>query len=168
MFGNKTPELREPNLSSEFSPYNGMTKKTGSVSGSSHGLINCFKYPRIFVFKVIGLCEQSRRTLVDQLEWSELVTCFGANLEQVSQGALGTKRDWTLTVRIPGASSGTVTMMKNMLSSTNLEEESMSHIYSDGRIVIQYGWRSKAVVSRYGPPPCGLRPISVLGNGTRN
>lgn len=149
MFGRKTPELTGPNLSSGRNPYNEIQNKSGKTSGNQQRKEIIYRYPQQFVFRVIGLSGQFSQTIVDQLEWSELVTCFGVEVGQESHGELGKRREWKLTVKIPGQSFGMVMGVKRMLSSMNLEEVSMLRTCCDGWIVTQFEWKSKDQANLY-------------------
>lgn len=89
----------------------------------------------------VGLCEASMRTIVNQLEWSELATFFGVELVVESRGGLGRKREWELILSVPNLNSGWATTAKSTLLSMNLEVVSRLAICSDGLIDIQYTWK---------------------------
>jgi len=95
--------------------------------------------------------------MTNLLEWKERATYFGGQPAQVKVVAHGLKPEWKLIVKTQEQNSGVVTVLKNMLLSTNFVEVSTLLTSSAGLIVIQSVWRSKAQVDlfvqqRYGSP----------------
>jgi hypothetical protein len=121
----------------------------------------------MYEFVVIIRSEKSALTTMHQLQWSAAALSIGATLELASQGLLGMKPVWTLTLKIPIPNTGAVTEVSNMLSSTNFVAVSMSHTYSAGWIVIRSQWKLKGEVSHYVHGPFGSLPTYVLMDGTQ-
>lgn len=158
MFGRKKRESSIPSSSSECAPSIQANEKTGKPSGPPLAEEIIWQSPHLFVCKVTGLCEASRLTTLNQLEWSELATYSGVILEQGKVCGLGKRRGWTLTLRIPGQNSGAVTVAKSLLSSMNFGVESISHTCCDGWIVTLVKWKSKdhlrlCYATDFGSPP---------------
>lgn len=119
------------------------TQRTGKGSGNGPARVLFPRSRQESEFVLIELSDQSRQITLNQLEWSELVSYTGVQLEQVSHGELGMKRAWTLTLRTHGTSSGAATKVKNMLLSMNFEVLSTSHTCSAGWIGTRSEWKLK-------------------------
>lgn len=165
--GKKTPELKEPNSSSDYIPSEETSPPTGNKSGNRRKQVPSRMYQRIFVFEITNLSDESRLTLLNQWEWSGLVACTGVELEQANQGELGQKQEWDLTLKIPTPSFGVVTEVMNTLSLTNLREGSTSVTFCDGWIVTLSTWKPRADLLHLPPPVSGSLQILLREIGTQ-
>lgn len=167
MYKKKTPELKARNLNLGLN----LSHETPVLNGSQFGpppspeISNPF--PRMCVWSIIGRFEPLVQIIQDVSEWRENVSSTGGKQELESLDALGMKRVWRLTVKIPAPSSGMVTRFKSMLLSMNFEEVLILPICFDGLIGTQYEWRSKALPNlylqrRYGSPPIYDRATGIL------
>lgn len=117
-------------------------------------------------YLTLGHSEQFLRTIRNRLRLSELAMYSGVQLELASLGVLGKRRHLRLTLRIHEQNSGMGIMVKNLLSSMNLEAELTLDTSYDGWTATQSVWRLK------GPQPysvqlkSGSRATSTQGNGT--
>jgi len=168
MFGRKTPESKEPSLNLEKSPSSETAPQIGTLFGNQHSEETSCPFLQTFEFIVIGLSELSALTTLNQLKWSELAMFSLVQLGLGSHDALGANPEWRLSVKIPTANSGAVTVVNQELSSMNFVVESMSHTYSAGLIVTRATWKSKDQVSHYVQNPFGLHPTWMLINGIPN
>lgn len=159
MFGKKKPGLKVPNLNSEPSQSNETRRSNGKRSGPMHSQETFWQYRHRSVFKVIGLSDLSAQTMRNQLEWSELATYSGVQLELASHGPLGNPLEWTLIVKIQGQNSGADTLVRRKLLSMNFGVELTSRICFDGWIVTQSVWKSKALRNRYWQAQFGSRQM---------
>lgn len=157
--GKKTPEYQEPNLNSDANQSGETRQTTGNPSGNMPLQDVYWPSRHQYVFKITELSELSRRTLLDQIQWSELVTYTGVQLVQESRALLGNEQVWTLTLKIPGQSFGAATVAKKMLSLMNFGVESTSRTCSDGWIVTQLLWRSKEAPLYFAPKRFGSPQI---------
>jgi hypothetical protein len=117
------------------------------MSGSYFGKVQnqgpFLKFPPKYEYNITKLCERSAQILRNRLEWSELVPYSGVQLELVNQGELGTKLDWTLTLKIPTRNSGAAIKVRKILLSMNFEEQYRSLTFCDGWTGTRSWWRSK-------------------------
>lgn len=164
-FGKKTLPLRAPDLSSGWSPFDGMSPQIGMPSDSSPLQENCPKYQRTYSFVIIGRSLQSLQTMQFQLRAYEKFMYFGAipALEKVSEP--GKRVVYRLTLRILDPSGGAVTAIKLRLSWMNFEEELISHTFFDGLTDTQLLWSEKADPALCWPPKYGLLATWILGHG---
>jgi len=124
MYGKTTQGSEEPSLSWVRNLSDLILKPTGSPSGPPPSPETCQPSQRRYEFAVTSPFEASQVIMhrLDQL--NDNVKCFGEPPALVSRKELGTKGVYLLTVKIPAQSSGTVTAVRKMLSSTSLEEVS--------------------------------------------
>lgn len=145
--GKRRPGSPVRSLNSESSQSESIISWTGEEFGNLQKLVVSNKSQRTFEYRIIGLCESSVRTIRNQLEWSDLVKFSGVKLEQESRSELGTKPEWTLTLKIPEQSGGMGILVSNMLLSMNLEVQLIYLTCSAGLTDIQSWWKLKGQVS---------------------
>lgn len=165
--GRKIHVSPEPSLNLEPNPLTDPTRPTGSPSGPWPRPEITWPSRRKFVFRVTGLSEASRLTMLNQAQWNELAMFSGVQLEQASQGELGNLVEWTLTLKTLGPSSGAATAIKKLLLSMNFGAVLTSHTCSDGWIVTQSLWKSKAEPLYFAPKRSTSLPTWNQNNGTQ-
>lgn len=141
--GKNKQESPEPNSNSAKNLFKETSPKTGNRSGKMLKKEILWQSRRRFDFRVTGLSNPLRQTLLNQLEWCAQHTFIGVQLEQESHGMLGHEQEWMLTLKIPEANSGAVTEARRQLSSMNFAEASISHTCSDGWTVTLSCWKLK-------------------------
>lgn len=147
MSGRMSPASPTPASSLGSCPYDEMHPSTGKEFGISLRMGTYLPYPHQFVYKVTGLSVRSAQTMRNRLEWSDLVTVSGVELNLGNRGMLGQQPVSTLTLKIPARSSGVDTWIRAVWSLMNFEEVSMSATSSDGWIVIRSLWRKRDLQS---------------------
>jgi len=141
--GKKIPESPVPNSNSDPDQSYDHAQFNGPESGNSQQKEILWRSKKVYVYNIIELSDKLHQTIVNRLEWSDLVLYSGVVLEQESQHELGRKRVWTVTVKILGQNSGAVTEVKKILLSMNLGVLSTSLTYCDGWTVSQSTLKSK-------------------------
>lgn len=167
MSGRNKQESQTRSLNLEPNPSIDLVDQTGSPSGTWQRAETLMPLRHRSEFVITGVSGRFARILRDQLEWSELASFSGAQLVLESQGELGKKLLWTVTLRTLSQSFGVVTAVRKMLLSMNLEEESRSVTYCDGWIDIRSMWRLKALVFHSVPRDFGLQVTSRRRRGTQ-
>lgn len=167
MSGKKQPEYKVLNSNLEVSPSSETQQPIGVKSEREPSPVNLMKSPMMYTFDITGISSELQPIIQHRLEWSELATCSGVRLSWESRGALGTRPEWRLILRIPGPNGGAVTEVNNMLSSMNFGVISVLAICSDGWIVTQSQWKPKEVLSPYALLNSGLLQTLILEVGTR-
>lgn len=166
MYGKKTPVLKVPDSNWEVDLGSATAPKTGMQYGIQPETEIYNLSQQTFEWCITAQSELSLQTLHNLLLWNDLVWYSGALLELVNPEELGLKQDSWLILRIPEPSFGVVMEVKNTLLLMNSEEESISHIYSDGWIVTRSSWRLKEPLSSYALPSFGSPPTSIPNVGT--
>jgi len=99
----KTPLPSPTQGSSLDNSLSGVTLNgTGTASGNLLLQVLSMESLHKSKFVIMGLSEESALTIKHQLEWCELVTYSGVQLELESQGELGKKGVWTVTLKTRG------------------------------------------------------------------
>lgn len=163
--GKKKPGSPVRSLSTESDRSDETNEPIGNKYGSAPSGEITNRFRRIYEFVVIVRSEKSAMTTMHRLQWSAAAMSIGATLELGSQGLLGMKPVWTLTLRIPIPNSGVLTEVSGMLSSMSFVVASMSHTYSGGWIAIRSVWRLKEEVSHYVQNAFGSLPTYALMTG---
>jgi len=167
MSGRKILELNELNSSLGPNPFRETRSTIGKQSGTLPRVGTSGRFLRRSDFKVTGLSDKLVQTLRNQLEWSELASFSGVELELASQALLGKELDWTLTLKIPGRSFGAAMEAKKMLLLMNFEVVSTSDTYLDGSIVFQSLWKLKEDPVYLTLSQFGLLQTSTQESGTQ-
>lgn len=101
MFGKTPPLSLAPDLNLDRNQLTPPPKLTGKLFGHLQKP-EIWKQSRpMLEYFVTDLCEESMRTIRDQLVWSEVVAYSGVELGLVSRGQLGNKPVWTLILKVP-------------------------------------------------------------------
>lgn len=175
MYGRTTPQSRVPGLNLEsLNPGSSLERylstDQSNVTGNGSGISPQEEIFQLSLlrseFKVIGPSVQSLQTLLNQLEWNEVVKSSGVAVELASRGVLGVKLVPMLILRILEPSFGVDTEIRSVLSSMNFEEVSMSDTFSDGWTATLSLWRSKDPPPYSGRQDIGLPPIYPQRPGT--
>lgn len=124
------------------------------------------RFPPQFEYVIIGLSTELRRTICSHIMAHAFAKSSGVQLSLERPVWPMKKRAQTLTLRIPPRSGGMVTGLKNLLSSMNFEGVSQWNTSSDGQIVINIVWKSKAVRCRQTSAESGLHPIYLPRSGS--
>lgn len=143
MYGKKKLESLTRNSNLDKNPYNVMHQMTGTVSGRMLVRELSMEYPRKSVFFLTGLSEALVLTTRNQLEWSDVAMFTGVQLVLESQGQLGKKLVWTLTLKTQGRSGGADIEITKQLLSMNFEVASTSATCYAGWTGIQSLWKLK-------------------------
>lgn len=157
--GRKTPELKEANLNSGRDHSEETPHLNGTTSGTSLLLETSWRSPRTYAYVITQLSEESAKTILHQMRWNELVASSSGQLEQGSREKLGWMPVWTLILKIQTPSFGADMLIRNMLLSMNLEEESISVTSSAGSTVIRSMWNLKDPQFLFEQPRSGSRQI---------
>lgn len=121
--------------------------------------------PQAFVFRVIERLDVLEVIMQSLLQSNVYAMCTGVELVPARVVEHGMNQDSTLILKIPEQNSGTVTRVKSMLSSTNLEEVSTYLIFSGGSTAIQYVWKSKVPRDLFLPQPSGSPRMLIQETG---
>lgn len=132
----------------ESSLSGGTLNSTGSPFGPPPSPESLSPYQPTCVLLAIGPFGILHQILIILNLWSAHVSFTGVQLELASHGGPLRKLGWELIIRIPGRNGGSVTRVKNMLSSTSFEELLTSPISSGGSTVTRYLWKRKDLVGR--------------------
>lgn len=142
-YGKKTPESRVRSSNMAGLQPAVMKKRTGMLSGNPPRPDKSMLFLKEYSFLIMGLSDESRQTFVLWLEWKENVLSSLVQLVQESHTERGKKPVWTVTLKIRGQSSGTVTAVKHQLLWMNFEEVLMSRTSYAGSTSIHAEWRLK-------------------------
>ena len=96
-----------------------------------------------FSFVITTLSKELLLTIFNQLVASELLLSFEVQLELVSPTEHGWKQALGLILKIRVPNFGAAMEVNDVLLLMNLEEQSTSPIFYDGRTVILSEWKSK-------------------------
>lgn len=157
--GKKTPEWPEPSLNLGQNHSEETPLLNGTNSGTSLSLEISWRSPRTYEYVITQLSEESAKTILHQMRWSELVMSSSGQLEQGSREKLGWMPVWTVILKIRTPSFGADMLIRNMLLSMNLEEESISVTSSAGSTVIRSMWNLKDPQFLFEQPRSGSRQI---------
>lgn len=166
-FGRKRHQSPEHVLSWGERLSNATMPDTGKKYGIKQKVERSKKLTLVYEFRIIVLCERLREILLNRLAWNELSMYFTVEVAQVSRGELGKKQDHLLILKIHRPSFGVATVVKKMLLSMNLEEESRYHTYFDGWIDTRSSWKLREHQCLCAHFDCGSPPMSTPVTGMR-
>ena len=113
------------------------------------------RFQQAYVFRATGPLELLLQTMQNLQQSYEMSLYTGVEQELANPDGLGMRQDSMLIVRIPGQSSGAVTLVRSMLLLMNFVEGLTSHTFSGGSIVTQFVWKSKDLQNLWLPTESG-------------
>lgn len=163
-YGRSQQEL-ESHLNLEHARLEGTLRPTGTRLNNSPLVERSTRSRPTYSFVITGPSRRSVRTIYSRLLSNESQLFTGAILVLASRVELGTNPELIHMVKIRVRNFGAAIVVKQTLSSMNLEEQLTYPTSSDGSIVIRSLWKLKEVQDLYWPQDFGSPAISTQSDG---
>jgi len=154
--GRTRPPLKELDLNMDECALIAVKVKIGTLSKVPVEMAGWTISQVIFTSVVTTPSKELALIILNLLQWNEMFSCSGEQLELENPEKPGTEPVWKLTLKIQGPNFGMVTKINDILSSMSSGVGLISHIYCDGSTVILLS--SKLKVARQ----CLVRHLSGL------